>query len=124
MLKQDDTYENILDQCPPDFQLCRRHGDANMIKDFRQYDEKTLLQKKENNDSLVCQCCNMPTSKLVKKFRICVNTDKLDILGSGFPLYFSFKRYIFYMLFFMFIWIGIYSFIVNVVQKSKGDAWV
>ena len=28
------------------------------------------------------------------------------------------------MLFLMFVVIGIYSFIMNVVQKSKGDAWV
>lgn len=110
--------EDMLDRVPPDFDLAKRHGEASKIKNF--YDPHDV---KGTEEGLVCECCGMPTFKMVPKYGMCSNTSKLDALGSGFPLFYSFKKYTLYMFIVMFILVGIYTLIIS-VSKSDAKYWI
>lgn len=105
---------------PPDFKLAEIHGETSLVKNFG-------AEMPEDNDTpieeLYCPCCGMPTFKAAPKYSVCVSTKKLESLGSGFPMFYSFKRFVFYVFFLMFLLVGAYSIIISLVT-NKGHEWI
>lgn len=80
--------EEFLDKVPPDFSMAKKHGEAMRIKNF--YSEKEA-QDTDEAEKLICECCGMPTFAAIPKYGLCTSTKKLDALGSGFPMFYTFK---------------------------------
>ena len=65
--KQKKTREEILDRCPPDFNLARKHSEANRVKDLVRKNTKI---KDLDDEELYCPCCGLPTDKAAPKFSL------------------------------------------------------
>ena len=111
--------EDILDAVPPDFKLARKHGEASRIKNF--FSDKANLH--DDDQDLSCECCGMPTLKAVPKYNLCVGIKKLEALGSGFPLFYSFKIFTMIIMFMLFLLQGIYTIVIAVIE-ANGNQWI
>ena len=65
----------------------------------------------------------MPTLKAVPKYNLCVGIKKLEALGSGFPLFYSFKLFTMIVMFVLFLLQGIYTMIIA-LWRSRGEEWI
>ena len=111
--------EDPMDVVPPNFKLWYIHRDANRVKNIVENDEDGILYENEEDFWAWCQ---LPTSKVAPLFRICENVVALEDLGSGFPLYFEYKKFIFIVFLVMSLVIGIIGIIFN-YQAKHGSEW-
>ncbi len=72
-----------LDQLDPDWELATKHGQASMIG----YPESS---SEDNISATLCPCCLQIIEKT--PIPICVNSKELELLGFGFPLFYSFLK--------------------------------
>ena len=112
--------ENLLDKVPPDFALAKKHGNANLIKNFGEFNQERMNTDDESN---MCECCLMPTTKVVPRFKLCTSIRSLEALGAGFPLFYSFKKFAAISFFTLFAFIGLLSTIIN-LSVHKSDEWI
>ena len=111
--------EEMLDRVPPDFKKAKMHGEASLIKNFFKQHEDV----DETEEGLICECCGMPTFKLVPKYSICTTTSKFEALGCGFPLFYALKQFVFLVFLGMFLIFGLYAMIINIWNNSA-EEWL
>ncbi|CAI2378713.1 unnamed protein product [Moneuplotes crassus] len=115
---ESNDYEKKLDKCPPDFKRAKTHGFANKVKQPDFTEEK---QDPMDDTSALCECCGRPTHHLVKGLPICVDTRELDVLGSGFPLYYHFKKFTIIIYLLMALFVGTPGLIINLNQEGRKE---
>lgn len=93
--KAEDLLDDPLDRVPPDFDKAKKYQDATKVKniaeDAHEKGEGAMFDEAED----FCEFSHLPTSKAAPLFKLCTNTFNLEDLGSGFPLYYEFKKFIF-----------------------------
>jgi hypothetical protein len=80
--------EDPMNKVPPNFDLARKHQDANRVKNIMELSDENAIYNEEED---FCPCCQMPTSKVAPPFKLCTSIFNLEDLGCGFPLYYEFK---------------------------------
>ena len=118
--EESDVHELLddpMDNVPPDFELAKRHRDANRVKNIME-EEGQGGGMYENEDGF-WECCQMPTSMVAPPFKICTSIFNLEDLGCGFPLYFEFKKFIFLTFLIM---ICVFSFAALVFNSNEDRA--
>lgn len=93
-----------LERCPPDFKRAETHGFASKVN---RLDSISHLKDTNNGKIELCECCGRPTEEFVKDLPLCIDTAELDVLGSGFPLYYHFKKFTIIIYFAMIFVVGI-----------------
>jgi hypothetical protein len=63
----------------------------------------------------------MPLPPISKKFKLCESVLELSDIGVGFPLFFTLKKYFIMMFFFMFLFVGCWTMIVNILADRGGE---
>ncbi|CAI2378511.1 unnamed protein product [Moneuplotes crassus] len=114
--KENEANKKKLDECPPSFKRAKTHGFANKVKQ-PDFIEKNKDLMEDTPD--LCECCDRPTKQGVKDLSICMDTRELDFLGSGFPLYYHFKKFTFIIYLLMALCVGIPCLIINLNQDGK-----
>ena len=66
-LQTQETMEDPLDKCPPDFAWARKHREANMVKNLEM---RNIVAKDVENEDLYCPCCRLPTDRAAPKFAL------------------------------------------------------
>ncbi|CAI2366707.1 unnamed protein product [Moneuplotes crassus] len=81
----DDPMEKI----PPDFEWCKRHYEANTVKNI-----ETIDKRMNREDSrYFCQCCGLPLKNSAKDFSLFSTFKSLCQLGTCFAFYFRLKLF-------------------------------
>ena len=111
--------EDPMDVVPPNFKLWHIHRDANRVKNISEKDDDGILYDNEEDFWAWCQ---LPTSKVAPPFKIWENVFALEDLGSGFPLYFEYKKFMFIVFLVMSLIFGIVGIIFN-YQSGHGGEW-
>jgi hypothetical protein len=78
-----------------------------------------------------CECCALPLADVTHKYPLCVENYELGQLGTGFPLFFDFIKYMNYTLFLLsviyFIPMAVWTYQAFIVIKpvlSVNDSYV
>lgn len=102
-------------ESPPNWELVQRYQKASRVMQIDP--EKARLE--EN----ICEFSHAPTGDAANPYPHCTGTGKLDLLGSGFPMFFAMKKFIIGMLLVLFIIPGLISFITNIGEDDCKE-WV
>jgi len=102
--------DDPMNKCPPDWKKAWFHAAATKVNEINEE-----IAKKMNPEDY-CDCCQQLSGKAIKKYRICVNTSKIDNYGSGFPLYFVFMKFMIVGYLLMFLLVGIPNMVFNCMQ--------
>lgn len=108
---------NYLFQIPPDFEAAKVHREA--MKARVPFDIEECAA--EENFEKLCIDCQRKGPDQTRYLGLWEDTKLLIAHGDGFPLLFQFLRFIVLLFVLMFIFQGIYFFIVMVVLWSEGD---
>ncbi|CAI2379579.1 unnamed protein product [Moneuplotes crassus] len=108
-----------LERCPPDFTRARTHGFASKVN---RLDSINNIQDANNGKIECCECCGRPAEDYVKDLPLCIDTAELDILGSGFPLYYHFKKFTIIIYFAMIFVVGIPCLVIN-FHQGRSSEW-
>ena len=100
-----------------DFEKARQHGFATRVRHI------DLKLKKEKGKAGLCECCHEPLYPTSTKFPLCIDTQELKEIGTGFPLFFYLKKWFIGIFFSMFIFVGSWSMVVN-IRANKGSEWI
>jgi len=92
---------------PPDINKAQLHGKATRVgaKDDR------------SETYIPCECCGRNVA--TKKLPLCCRIQDLYHLGHCFPLYYHFKKFCIYLLFFVFLASGLYEMIMNFMSSKE-----
>ncbi|CAI2368266.1 unnamed protein product [Moneuplotes crassus] len=110
--------ERKLTMRPPDFKMSWTHLKANKVKVIDTEKEQDLYDLKN-----YCPCCVVPKEKITKDIPLCVDSRELDVLGSGFPLYYHSKKFSIIIFVLMTLIVGIPCMIINIQQGNVEDCW-
>ena len=116
----EELLDDPLDIVPPNFDKAKKHQDATRVKNIAEDVGEVGLYDTEED---FCECCHLPTSKAAPPFKICTSVFSLEDLGSGFPLYYQFKKFIFLVYLVMILVFGIYAIITN-LDHDNADQWI
>lgn len=65
---------------------------------------------------------HMPLPPISSKYKLCDSVLELSDIGVGFPLFFTLKKYFIAMFFFIFLFVGCWTMVVNILA-DKGGEW-
>jgi hypothetical protein len=104
-----------------DFKLAQKHRECKLVRNI------SWLNREDNQniDFEACECCGYPfvsSTQSAPVFSVCVPSFELKEIGPGFPLYFSFTKYLNWILVFIVLAFSIPA-IVDNVQADHYDDW-
>lgn len=111
---------DMLDKCPPDFNLARIHENAQKVKNL---DQANYKHSKLDDIKYFWPWCQMPTTESAPLYPMCCNIMELEDLGWGFPLYFYFKKFLGVIYIIMIILISIIGWSLYARPRDGGE-WV
>mmetsp|Transcript_19221 Transcript_19221/g.35150 ORF Transcript_19221/g.35150 Transcript_19221/m.35150 type:complete len:1032 (+) Transcript_19221:5159-8254(+) len=112
VLKEDENKVYVA-TAKADFELAERHQQARVVRDLESFKEDQAGNER-------CVCCNYPTN--APTFDLWTDTYLLKQLGPGFPLYYRFVIFIWFMTAVIFIIAGLACWAYN-LQSDNSDDW-